>query len=167
MWNHAQGIRFSVHSTLGYMVGLALPRMLLTMYAMGDANAANLQDPKEVDIQGKAKQDLQQGRLFSAACGLNPMVSLLGFGDWMQCNLVFDCSRGLCSVQEEVNDMCIFEKYMSEEDFKQLLKRKHIVVSSIHPEMTVTGKNKSTNKSTMPEVYSTFAPNLPSSAFVN
>jgi hypothetical protein len=85
----------------------------------------------------------------------------------MQCNLAFDSGRVLCSVQEEVNDMCIFEKYMSEEDFKQLLKRKHIVVSSIHPEMTVTGKNKSTNKSTTPEVYSTFAPNLPSSAFVN
>jgi hypothetical protein len=137
------------------------------MYAMCDANAANLQDPKQVDIQAKAKQDLQQGRLFSAACGLNPMVSWLGFGDWMQCNLAFDSGRVLCSVQEEVNDMCIFEKYMSEEDFKQLLKRKHIVVSSIHPEMTVTGKNKSTNKSTTPEVYSTFAPNLPSSAFVN
>lgn len=85
----------------------------------------------------------------------------------MQCNLAFDSSRGLGSVQEEINDMCIFEKYMSEEDFKQLLKKKNIVVSSIFPEMTATGRSKSTNCFSTPEVYSTVAPNLSCSAFLN
>ena len=58
-------------------------------------------------------------------------------------------------MQEEVNDMCRFEKYLSEEEFTQMPKKKNVVICSILPEVSAKGKNGNSAKCfSLPEVLS-------------
>ena len=60
-------------------------------------------------------------------------------------------------MQEEVNDFCRFEKYLSEEEFTQMLKKKNIVLCSILPEVVKAKDGKTARCFSLPEVCCTVA----------